>query len=90
MRGLPFFLQYTDENATDEDLRFYTELAREEGVLLDPVYSGKAFRGMVAEIEKDPSRFGDKILFLHSGGLFATFAYQEQYAEMLDGVWPHR
>ncbi len=70
--------------ATDDDLKFYAKLARQEGVLLDPSYTGKAFQGMLAEIKKNPDRFGDKILFLHSGGTFGTFAYQEQYARVLE------
>lgn len=69
--------------ATDEDLRFYSALAQAEGVLLDPTYSGKAFRGMLTEIKKNPDRFGERILFLHSGGIFGTFAYQEQYMKAL-------
>lgn len=69
--------------ASDDDLRFYLKLAREEGVLLDPSYTGKAFRGMLAELQKTPDRFGKKILFLHSGGTMATFAFQEQYARVL-------
>jgi len=68
--------------ASDDDLRFYVRLARQEGVLLDPVYTGKAFQGMLAELKKDGGRFGQKILFLHSGGTFATFAFQEQYARI--------
>lgn len=71
--------------ASDNDLRFYLKLAREEGVLLDPAYTGKAFRGMLAELRKTPGRFGRKILFLHSGGSFATFSFQEQYARVLAG-----
>jgi D-cysteine desulfhydrase len=69
--------------ASDDDLRCYIKLARQEGVLLDPTYTGKAFRGMLAELEKNPDRFGQKILFLHSGGTFATFAFPEQYARVL-------
>lgn len=69
--------------ATDEDLKFYLKLARQEGVLLDPTYTGKAFQGMLAEIRTSPARFGQKILFLHSGGTFGTFAFQEQYAQVL-------
>ena len=65
--------------ASDDDLRFYAALAQKEGVLLDPVYTGKAFRGFLAELAKDPRRFGKDVLFLHSGGLFATFAYAAQY-----------
>jgi len=68
---------------SDEELRFYLRLARQEGVLLDPAYTGKAFRGMLAELRQAPDRYGRKILFLHSGGGFATFAYQEHYARML-------
>jgi D-cysteine desulfhydrase len=70
--------------ASDDDLAFYAKLARQEGILLDPTYTGKAFRGMLAEIRKTPGRFGEKILFLHSGGATATFAFEEQYGRVLD------
>ena len=69
--------------ASDEDLRFYVELARKEGVLLDPCYTGKAFQGMISEIKKNPDRFGNEILFLHSGGTLGTFAYANQYQQIL-------
>ncbi len=69
--------------ATDEDLQFYARLAKLDGVLLDPTYTGKAFRGMLTELKRTPDRFGKKILFLHSGGMFGTFALQEQYAKAL-------
>jgi D-cysteine desulfhydrase len=39
-----------------EELRFIAELAALEGVILDPVYTGKAFRGMVQEIRKGLSQ----------------------------------
>jgi D-cysteine desulfhydrase len=68
---------------SDSDLEFYIQLAREEGILLDPCYTGKAFQGMLSEIMKNPSQFGEKILFLHSGGTFGTFAYAEQYQNAL-------
>ena len=71
--------------ASDDDLRFYLQIARQEGVLLDPAYTGKAFRGMLAELRNAPDRFGKKILFLHSGGTFTTFAYQDHYARVLAG-----
>jgi D-cysteine desulfhydrase len=69
--------------ASDDDLRFYAKLAREEGVLMDPAYCGKAFRGMLAELRKGPDRFGKRILFLQSGGLFALEAYREQFGRVL-------
>jgi len=55
-------------------------------VLLDPAYCGKAFRGMLAELQKTPDRFGRRILFLHSGGGISIEAYREQYARALDSV----
>ena len=44
------------------------------GIPLDPTYSGKAFRGMRSELEKDPLP-GGNVLFLHTGGgpLFLDF-----------------
>jgi D-cysteine desulfhydrase len=69
--------------ASDDDLRFYAKLARQEGVLLDPAYCGKAFRGMLAELRKTPDRFGKRILFLHSGGVFSVEAYRNQLARVL-------
>lgn len=65
--------------ASPADLRFYAELAAQEGLLLDPVYTGKAFQGMLRELRQDPERFGRDVLFLHSGGVFATFAFADQY-----------
>ena len=52
-------------------------LARLEGVALDPVYTGKAFYGMVEDIKQ--GRFGDDkdIVFLHTGGLFGLLAQQQ-------------
>jgi D-cysteine desulfhydrase len=70
--------------ATNEDLQFYADLTRQEGVLLDPVYTGKTFRGMLAELAKDPRRFGQRILFLHSGGIFGNFAFARQFQGVLN------
>ena len=65
--------------ATSDDLLFYRDFATLEGILLDPCYTGKAFQGMMSELRKSPERFGDKILFLHSGGGFGNFAYADEY-----------
>lgn len=41
------------------------------GVVLDPTYTGKAVRGLVSELNNNPSRFkGNKILFIHTGKRF--------------------
>ena len=46
-------------------------------MVLDPVYTGKAFHGMVTELAADPARFGSAIAFLHTGGVFGLFAPSE-------------
>lgn len=50
-------------------------LARTEGILLDPVYTGKAFGGMLDLIEKGELGTNEPIIFLHTGGLPALFAF---------------
>lgn len=50
-------------------------LARTEAILLDPVYSGKAFAGMIDLIRKGAIKKGSNVLFLHTGGSPALYAY---------------
>lgn len=52
--------------------------ARYEGVLLDPVYSGKGFSGLIGLIRDGFFKGTDKVLFLHTGGASALFAYESQ------------
>jgi D-cysteine desulfhydrase family pyridoxal phosphate-dependent enzyme len=51
-------------------------LARTEGILLDPVYTGKAFAGMLDLIDQGRLGSDEPILFLHTGGLPALFAFE--------------
>ena len=50
-------------------------LARLEGVLLDPVYSGKAMAGLIDLIRKGEIRKGETVVFLHTGGAVGLFGY---------------
>jgi L-cysteate sulfo-lyase len=50
-------------------------LAQEEGILLDPVYSGKAMAGMIDLIRKGELAKGETIVFLHTGGAVGLFGY---------------
>ena len=50
---------------------------RLEGLVLDPVYSGKALAGLIALIRADRWGRGDRVVFLHTGGEPALFAYRE-------------
>ena len=49
-------------------------MARTEGILLDPVYTGKAAAGLIDLIHKGHFNKGDNILFVHSGGSLALYA----------------
>jgi L-cysteate sulfo-lyase len=50
-------------------------LAQEEGILLDPVYSGKAMAGMIDLIRKGELKAGERVVFLHTGGAVGLFGY---------------
>ncbi|MGZ5184303.1 MAG: pyridoxal-phosphate dependent enzyme, partial [Caldimonas sp.] len=52
-------------------------LARSEGLLLDPVYTGKAMAGLIGLARQGKLRPDEKVLFLHTGGLPALFVYQD-------------
>lgn len=49
-------------------------MAKEEGLFLDPVYTGKAFAGLIKMAEEGIFRETDNVLFLHSGGAGGLFA----------------
>lgn len=57
-----------------EDTPYIEELARLEGILLDPVYTGKAWAGMLKLLEQGYFDGRDNILFVHTGGAAALFA----------------
>jgi D-cysteine desulfhydrase family pyridoxal phosphate-dependent enzyme len=58
-------------------------VAESEGVLLDPVYTGKAMAGMLDLMEKNYFADGENVVFLHSGGTPALFPYRGQIAGSL-------
>ena len=50
--------------------------ARNESILLDPVYSGKGMAGLIGMIRQGCFKEDDNVVFLHTGGSLALFAYQ--------------
>ena len=52
--------------------------ARREGLLLDPVYTGRAAGGMLAKIRSGEIEPDERVLFWHTGGTPALFAYAEE------------
>ncbi|HWQ07544.1 MAG TPA: D-cysteine desulfhydrase family protein [Holophaga sp.] len=58
-----------------EELETIRLVAHEEGVVLDPVYTGKAMHGLLAELRKGTFAGMKRILFIHTGGLFGVFHF---------------
>ena len=64
---------------TDGTIAATNTLASHEGILLDPVYSGKGMAGLIGLIGNgDISKDGD-VIFLHTGGAVSLFAYEDQF-----------
>jgi D-cysteine desulfhydrase len=55
-------------------------MARNEGIILDPVYTGRAFGGLLDLIRKGAFKRGESVLFWHTGGAPALFAYAKELA----------
>lgn len=53
-------------------------LARTEGILLDPVYTGKAMAGLIADARSGRLGPKDAAVFIHTGGTPAVFAYRDE------------
>lgn len=62
-----------------EELEFICDFAEAEGIILDPVYTGKAMRGLYSEIKKGTFKDSKNILFIHTGGLFGLFSKRNQF-----------
>lgn len=53
-------------------------VAETEGIILDPVYSSKAMSGLIDHVRKGRIRKGENVVFVHTGGNPAVFAYAEE------------
>ncbi|MGD8700659.1 MAG: D-cysteine desulfhydrase [Gemmatimonadales bacterium] len=62
---------------TEEMAEAVRIFARTEGILLDPVYTGKAAAGLLDLIQKGHFQQSEKVLFLHTGGSPGLYAYQD-------------
>jgi L-cysteate sulfo-lyase len=58
-------------------------VARQEGLLLDPVYSGKAMAGLIDLIRKGEIRKGETVVFLHTGGAVGLFGYTPVFEQAM-------
>lgn len=62
--------------AGNEAVRLF---ARTEGIILDPIYTGKAAAGMIADIRAGRFTADDVVVFVHTGGTPAIFTWNEQW-----------
>lgn len=67
--------------AANDDIRY---LARTEGLFSDPVYSGKAFHGMMERIRNGEIQKGSNVVFLHTGGTTALFSEPEIVGDLAE------
>ena len=65
-----------DDGVLDTIRRF----AREGGVILDPVYSGKAAMGLIGDLERGYIRSGDRVLFIHTGGIYGLLSHHRLFS----------
>ena len=65
------------------ELELIRDVARSEGIILDPVYTGKAFYGLSRELASGNDSIGDKIIFFHTGGIFGLFSKSEELSAIL-------
>jgi 1-aminocyclopropane-1-carboxylate deaminase/D-cysteine desulfhydrase-like pyridoxal-dependent ACC family enzyme len=63
-------------------------LARTEGVFLDPTYTGKAMAALVHDVRRKKFPAEARIVFVHTGGAPALFAYGDEFARQLPGRPP--
>jgi len=65
------------EHVTDAVREALVLCATHTGIVLDPVYTGRAFAGLVAAVREGKVRPGERTVFLHSGGLPGLFGNEE-------------
>jgi len=67
--------------STDGCIQAIRLVAQTEGIFLDPVYTGKAMAGFIDLIHKGKFTAKDTVVFIHSGGIPALFAYGKEIAK---------
>ncbi len=68
---------------SSKDFDTIRELALKDQIVLDPVYTAKAFKGMLSMIDKGEIKHGSQILFIHTGGTFGLFAFAREISKFL-------
>jgi D-cysteine desulfhydrase family pyridoxal phosphate-dependent enzyme len=83
LKDVDFFDQYAGEGygiLQKEVVDAITTVARAEGIFLDPVYTGKAMWGLIDLIRQGYFEKDETVVFMHTGGTPALFAYKKELA----------
>lgn len=67
-----------------QELDALGHVAALEGLLLDPVYTGKAMYAMLSQLRANRATFGERVLFIHTGGIFGLFPKAGDARTVLD------
>lgn len=74
---------YPGYGQLNNEVREAIELtARLEGILLDPVYTGRCMAGLIDLVRRGKINQGDHVLFIHTGGLPGIFAYENEMSKL--------
>ena len=68
-----------------EEFDTVLKIARLEGIVLDPVYTAKAFGALLDTLRRDPKALGRRVCFVHTGGVFSVFPYRATLGRLIDG-----
>ena len=69
----------------EEELQTTLEVAKATGVVLDPVYSGKAVHGLLQDMKAQPAEWeGARVLFIHTGGLLGMYEKSAQLQPLVE------
>jgi len=70
--------------STTQELELIKNITFATGIIIDPVYTGKAINGLLQELQHNVSRFGGKnILFVHTGGLYSLYDKENELLPLL-------
>ncbi len=67
-----------------EPLETMVRVARLEGLVLDPVYTAKAFHALLDVLGRHPNDFGRRVCFIHTGGIFSVFPFRGVLRPLVD------
>jgi D-cysteine desulfhydrase family pyridoxal phosphate-dependent enzyme len=70
--------------ASDPDLEILLAVAREEGLLLDPLYTARGFRALVETLARDRKALGSRVCFVHTGGIYGVFPERGALGRLMD------